>query len=343
MTTLYLHIGHYKTGTTAIQAWLDANSALLAERGLRYLSTGRGDTARTSHPQLALPLAAQHGFVPPRWFRDTITPDAAFATLAEEIAQKRPPRALVSSEEFVQLALVADPAAALEDLRRRLPTRRNRFVFFLREPLSLFTAWNAEINKGTRARGTLLTQFLALDPAFLAQAPILDRYAQVFGRMSLRPCLHAGPSRAQLRRFLWATRSRVPPGAALPIKNKTKGLDTLEAQRYAKMTDEDRDLLSISAVEHFDQIVDRCAEIEAGYARLRRCPAPFALTPDALTELYRDLVHPAADAVALHPGEADLLARLAGEARARHSQAADALEDAARAIDASQALRKPPA
>ena len=35
---LILHIGHYKTGTTALQVFLHQNRALLALQGLHYAS-----------------------------------------------------------------------------------------------------------------------------------------------------------------------------------------------------------------------------------------------------------------------------------------------------------------
>jgi hypothetical protein len=41
MKTVYLHIGNFKTGTSAIQASCSRNRDLLLENGIDYLLSGR--------------------------------------------------------------------------------------------------------------------------------------------------------------------------------------------------------------------------------------------------------------------------------------------------------------
>lgn len=336
MTQLYLHIGHYKTGTSALQSWL-AEGGL--DGRLLYPRAGRRGGRRVSHAGLALPLARDHGFTPPAWYRGPLDTDAAFAELHAELASAAPRKVLISSEEFIQLALRDAPEAALADLRERLAPYRPRLILTLREPLALLTSWHGQISRRPRPLPPFLDVFTELNPDFLAQEPIRARFAGAFGPRALRLIAYRGPGRRQLYRFLLATRCLPPRGAAVPLVNVSNRGERLEIERYAKMeaapgrtrTKADLTLLA-----------DRVDEINRGYATLRRrLPSlpPSALSLPALAARYLALLRPAAAQIALDPGEAEVLRRLA--AQASDPALAASLKEAAALIEASQRHRPP--
>jgi hypothetical protein len=330
---LYLHIGHYKTGTTAFQAYCAANAAGLARRGLHYVRTGRLPVAPTNHAGLSVPLAQAHGFAAPRWYRGGPEVDAAYEALREELAGVRAGKALISSEEFVQLALREDADAALADLATRLAPHRVTVIFTLREPLSLLTSWYAQVSRAPRARPTLLDFFMALDPAFLAQHTIVGRFRAAFGARAVRVLVHDGAGRAQMHRLLWATRTFPYSRATFPVANVTDGQEMLEADRYARIAAGGEAGLTVSKVSAED-LATKIAMVNAGYARLadevRGAPAS-ALSLVALAGRYRDLIQPASERIALDVREARALDRLATDTGAA------AFAQAAGMIRASQA------
>ncbi|MAM60763.1 hypothetical protein [Maritimibacter sp. UBA3975] len=333
---VYLHIGHYKTGTTAFQAYCAANAKGLARRGLHYVEAGRLPVAPTNHAGLSVPLAQTHGFVAPSWYRGGPDADVAYARLQNELSSAPARRALISSEEFVQLALCNDPQAALADLASRLAPHRVTTIFTVREPLSLLTSWYAQVCRAPRPRPTFLSFFAGLNPDFLAQAPIASRFAAAFGPSSLRVIGYGGPTRAQVHRLLWATRTIPYSRADIPLANVTPGPAELEVARYAKRRAGGDDGVTVSVVSLAD-LDARIAAINAGYARLARllrgAPAS-ALSLRSVVSHYCDLLRPASQRIALDLAEGEALAGLA-EAAA-DSSVSDALRGAAALVRASQ-------
>lgn len=341
MKTLYVHIGHYKTGTTSFQAYAAANADGLARRGLCYPEAGRGPSAPTSHADLSIPLAASHGFGPPRWYRAAPPVDDVFAELQCEIDRRPQRKALISSEEFIQLALCADPVAALRDLRSRLAPYRVRVILTVREPMALLKSWYAQVNRGPMPRGTFLDFAAQMNPDFLAQEPIRARVASVFGPRAVRLLRYSADGALLRRRVLWATRTFPFSRAEVPMLNVTESPAEIERSRLVK--------LGVSGDPAFTtthtSLASLAAQVEAvhaGYRAItRRLPlaAPSAFSVENVLRHYRDLVAPASARVALDPREAKRLRELAADAP-RHLAAL--LSETADLIDAShhRAARK---
>ena len=105
--TIYLHIGHYKTGTTALQVFLARNRAKLLRRGLGYPEK---ICNHAKHSKLAFSLyhatgvdTLMHGY------RDATPPEEIWAQIFAAARASKAPKLLVSSEEFMRLG--AHPAA----------------------------------------------------------------------------------------------------------------------------------------------------------------------------------------------------------------------------------------
>ncbi|MEC7764916.1 MAG: hypothetical protein VX874_23635 [Pseudomonadota bacterium] len=335
MKSLYVHIGHYKTGTTAFQSYCASNAAGLARRGLLYPSAGRGPTAPTNHAGLSLPLAAAHGFHPPRWFTGTVDPSDAFEALHAEFAATPQRKALISSEEFVQLALRDDPEAAVAALSNNLARYRTRVIFTLREPMALLVSWYAQVSRGATPQGTFLDFAAGLNPDFLSQEPIRARFAGAFGARALRLIPYRGVGPWLKRRMLWSAGTIPYSRAALPIANVTGMVAEQERQRVEVQTAAQRADLGVTRTSLM-ALEARLSRINSDYHQLNRHVrvAPSMLTLEQVVEHYRRLVEPAAGQFALDPREADAMRELAREARTGEIE--DTLLTIAALIDASQ-------
>ena len=99
--TLLLHIGHYKTGTTAIQTFCQQNRVHLQNAGLNYAQT---HLKNAKHSALAFAIGPagadtlMHGYKKPE------SPREIWGRLLEEVRRAPQPTTLVSSEELMRIA-----------------------------------------------------------------------------------------------------------------------------------------------------------------------------------------------------------------------------------------------
>lgn len=132
---LVLHIGTYKTGTTALQEFLRANESALSRNGFHYAATGSGLNANAVANAVAL--------------GDVETPREFFQHELEVAASRGAHTVVVSAENFYSMNLVAavfskrelvDPFAeqrqAVERLKGALPAALSgvRLVCYFRRP-----------------------------------------------------------------------------------------------------------------------------------------------------------------------------------------------------------------
>ena len=146
---LIVHIGHYKTGTTALQVFCAANRDLLARQGLLYAER---PLKHAKHSALALSLLHQAGVTTLMHGYQANRPAAEL--WADVFAQARAQAGgtlLISSEEFIRLG--AHPAA-VEGLRAAFataPDLRVRVIAYLRPPQAHLTSWfNQLVKMGVR-------------------------------------------------------------------------------------------------------------------------------------------------------------------------------------------------
>ncbi len=142
MTTLYLHIGHSKTGTTVQQSWLSAHRDWLAGHGLHYVLAADKPN-HGGHRQFA------KGFnndLPPG-----IKPARAVAedraAVAAELVASDAEHILLSSENF----LLADAEAVRDFLKQVRPDLNVRLIYFVRSQDELAESqFNQLIKVGVR-------------------------------------------------------------------------------------------------------------------------------------------------------------------------------------------------
>lgn len=191
--TLILHIGHYKTGTTALQVFMSRNRDALARQGLVYADA---PLHQGKHSALPFSLLREAGVTD--LLHDFDHPDSA-ATLWQALfaATRALPDGqamLVSSEEFIRLG--AHPAA-VDLLRAQIETARDlrvRVIAYLRPPQAHLASWyNQLVKMGIDVPGydaTILARTEAVHWDYgLALRPWIDLFGG--GAITLRP-FHSG-------------------------------------------------------------------------------------------------------------------------------------------------------
>ncbi|MGE0233385.1 MAG: hypothetical protein AB7O39_10925 [Flavobacteriaceae bacterium] len=102
--TLFVHVGFHKTGTTSIQVFLRRNAELLAELGVLVPTAGTV-FLKSGHHNIAWQLSGDACY----------RPDVSgLGDLEAELAASALPRAVISSEDFTNLADAPEARARLE-------------------------------------------------------------------------------------------------------------------------------------------------------------------------------------------------------------------------------------
>ncbi len=139
---LYLHMGPPKTGTKAIQSFLDSNDQLLSEKGFHYLKTFRDN--RDSHRPLTWILYFNHYHT---YFNTESIPfvenqDEYWFNFKEEIKNTDNKSIIISSEIFPLLE-----EDAIDELISLFPPMQVKAILYIRDFRELFLSLTAEIVK----------------------------------------------------------------------------------------------------------------------------------------------------------------------------------------------------
>jgi len=186
--TLFLHIGHYKTGTTALQVFMVNNPQFLARNGLVYASAQQH---LSKHSALAFSLykaagatSLMHGYKRPE------TPQQMWAGLFNELRQSRQPNMVVSSEEFMRLGTFPKAAEMLREIVAEAPDIDIRVIAYLRPADSHLRSWYNQLVKmgiKTPEYNDAVAGFI--EPVHYDYALALKPWIDIFGAESiiLRP------------------------------------------------------------------------------------------------------------------------------------------------------------
>jgi hypothetical protein len=153
---LVLHIGHYKTGTTALQDQLSVLHADLAQHGVLYPASGRPTQGNSSHSGLSFQELHRAQSHLPFWYR-TSPEFAAYKAreaepardaLAAEIAVSAADTIILSSEEFIRYGSDQGvPAEQTKEMVRALPFDHLTIVCYLRRPDRYIESWYNQLVK----------------------------------------------------------------------------------------------------------------------------------------------------------------------------------------------------
>lgn len=333
---IFLHIGHYKTGSSAIQDFLHDHATDLRAHGFLYPACGRPRSNPTNHGHLSLTLARDHGFAPPPWYGGKgRTTDAAYAELEDTLDRAPERNIILSSEEFVQLALRDDPDAAVADLKARLGPRKVTVLLYVREPLALLKSWFNEVNKGPKATRSFPVFFANMNEVFLSQHGIWTTYARHFGRENIRLLTYKQVGAGHLAEFLSAIGCPLTPPDTARLVQQAQALDKLETVRLAKIPPENLGDFTLSRFGGPEKLRNTARRISEDYNRLAAYadePQPSLLTAEAVIDHYADLLRPLQNSGKLNQKEAENLRDLAIRAETVDLGLARALMEAAQVI-----------
>ncbi len=144
--TLLIHIGHYKTGTTALQVFFGQNRDFLAGHGIDYPDIWYHNSKHSAFAFAILRAAGveklMHGYQGP-------TPPAEmWQQLYDHVMASPQPLTLISSEEFMRMG---EFPRAQEILAQVLAARpeglKIRAIAYLREPQAHIRSWYNQLVK----------------------------------------------------------------------------------------------------------------------------------------------------------------------------------------------------
>lgn len=144
--TLIIHIGHYKTGTTALQVFLEENAPFLETIGCEY-SLVRLEYSKHSDFAFSILRAAgvenfMHGYGKP------YTPREMWGELFETIENSDLETTIISSEELMRIGQFPAAAKILGDVLKGRPEGLNvRAIVYLRDPASHLESWYNQLIK----------------------------------------------------------------------------------------------------------------------------------------------------------------------------------------------------
>ncbi|MEP4039198.1 hypothetical protein [Pseudophaeobacter sp.] len=182
--TLYLHIGHFKTGTTAIQQFLHLNPRLLKRHGLVFAQTKQ---EHSKHSDLAFSLyqAAgvkdlMHGYAKPE------TPHEVWTSVFEELRRSRRSGMIVSTEELIRLACFPKAVEILKKIVETAPDLDIKIIAYLRAPDSHLRSWyNQLVKRGCKTPSFNAAISHRTEPEHYDYALALKPWISLFGAESI--------------------------------------------------------------------------------------------------------------------------------------------------------------
>jgi hypothetical protein len=153
---LVLHIGYYKTGTTALQDHLSHLHGSLAETGVLYPEAGRPVRRNPSHSGLSFQELHHAGSHLPFWYTKTDdfsafvdgTMPSARDALVAEIGASKADTIILSSEEFIRFGSDQGvPAEQTKDMLRALAIDHVTIVCYVRRPDRYLESWYNQLVK----------------------------------------------------------------------------------------------------------------------------------------------------------------------------------------------------
>lgn len=225
---LILHIGHFKTGTTALQSFCSANAELLGHQGLVYAPFG---VKNHKHSALAFSVLRDAGVTKLLYdFASTRTAQDHWAEVFDAVrALPKDHSILVSSEEFMRLGEHPAAVALLRDIFATAPDIPIHIVAYLRAPNSHLRSWyNQLIKLGIPAGNFDMAVRSEIETIHWDYARALRPWLDIFGadRVTLRQFddnLRLGD--ALYTDFLEAIGYRFPATASVPHKDPNPRLD----------------------------------------------------------------------------------------------------------------------
>lgn len=186
--TLYIHIGHFKTGTTALQVFLKRNAGLFAREGLLYPDILE---LNAKHSALAYSLYHAAGVETLLHGYDLPTPPAEmWEGLFDHVRRAPQPATLISSEEFMRLGAHPEAEALLRQIIGAAKGIEFKIIAYLRAPRGHTRSWYNQLVKMRLPVGDFNTTLRSgMENVHLDYSAAIRPWVDIFGadRVILRP------------------------------------------------------------------------------------------------------------------------------------------------------------
>lgn len=144
--TLILHIGHYKTGTTALQVFFSQNHEFLTQHGVEYPDVWMHNS---KHSAFAFSILRAAGVQKLMYdYRDPVTPQDMWNDLYQYIGEQENPYTLISSEEFMRMGQFPNAQDILRQVLKNRPDwLKIKVIAYLRDPATHLQSWYNQLIK----------------------------------------------------------------------------------------------------------------------------------------------------------------------------------------------------
>ena len=187
MKTIHLHIGMFKTGTTAIQRYCHKNRDILREQGLLYPASLCLED--NGHVYLPSVLLAECGHKHPSWLKDHEAHTDCWEQTLEEIESSDCSDVLLSNEHFCHFAINKDTMSLAMLVADILSGYQVRAVVYLRRVDHYYLSWYNQLVKMGAACLPLeehYSRHLKSRSFHLYQSRILDTWSKALdGRLDV--------------------------------------------------------------------------------------------------------------------------------------------------------------
>jgi hypothetical protein len=239
MKTVYLHVGNFKTGTSAIQKYCSDHRAELLAASVDYLQSARPVGDGTNHGCLPLSLFRKFDVFVPDWYDETTPYEQVAQTVAAEIADTSASAVLISSEEYYRLPSLAEEVRreAMALLRQVFDGCSVQVIFYVREPMDFLKSWYNQVNKSKLPTVQFTDFFRSLNKSLLLPHVNATFWRECFGD----DCLIVRPYEADEERhvqcflqLIGVEGVEIKPSARKRV-NPGRKESTLERDRIAKI------------------------------------------------------------------------------------------------------------
>lgn len=177
---LYIHIGHYKTGTTALQILLDFNEAHLVTHGFEYSPRVR---EHSKHSQLAFAIFQEAGVTTlMHGYDDPVSSVALWNAICTRTRNSPAHSSIISSEELMRLGGLAITPAKLAEFAEIARGIDITIIAYLRSPQDHLRSWHNQLVKMRRQVGDFGAAVQrTIEPVHYDYALALQPWIDTFG------------------------------------------------------------------------------------------------------------------------------------------------------------------
>lgn len=239
MKTIYLHVGNFKTGTSAIQRYCSDNQKELMDCGIDYLEVARPRSNPTNHGMIPLSLQSKYGEFIPSWYDDNESFEAVFYDVKKAVDNSPCNNIVISSEEFYRIPGLRKITVEhmQNNLRELFEGYDVKLLMYVRPPLDMLKSWYNEVNKANKPSRRFTDFFYVLDKSILLPTENAIFWRKCFGTRNLSIESYELNGQLHIEHFLklvGVNIQKAPPRSEALV-NKKRDEHTLERDRISRI------------------------------------------------------------------------------------------------------------